>query len=39
LRSRRDIIFADKFFKLIPASESPGDVDDAEVSKLRDTIR
>ncbi|MEX0270458.1 ATP-binding protein [Leptolyngbyaceae cyanobacterium UHCC 1019] len=28
LRSRRDTIFADKFFKLIPAPESPGDVDD-----------
>lgn len=28
LRSRRDTIFADKFFKLIPAPDSPGDVDD-----------
>jgi hypothetical protein len=28
LRSRRDTIFADKFFKLIAAPESPGDVDD-----------
>jgi hypothetical protein len=28
LRSRRDTIFADKFFELIPAPESPGDVDD-----------
>ncbi|MEX0272044.1 ATP-binding protein [Leptolyngbyaceae cyanobacterium UHCC 1019] len=28
LRSRRDTIFADKFFKLIPAPENPGDVDD-----------
>ncbi|NJO66191.1 MAG: ATP-binding protein [Leptolyngbyaceae cyanobacterium RM1_405_57] len=28
LRLRRDTIFADRFFKLIPAPESPGDVDD-----------
>ncbi|WP_088889980.1 ATP-binding protein [Leptolyngbya ohadii] len=28
LRSRRDTIFADKFFKLISAPESPADVDD-----------
>jgi len=28
LRSRRDTIFADKFFKLISAPDSPGDVDD-----------
>ena len=28
LRSRRDTIFADKFFKLILAPDSPGDVDD-----------
>jgi hypothetical protein len=28
LRSRRDTIFADKFFKLISAPENPGDVDD-----------
>ncbi len=28
LRSRRDTIFADKYFKLISAPESPGDVDD-----------
>ncbi len=28
LRSRRDTIFADKLFKLIPAPDSPGDVDD-----------
>lgn len=28
LRGRRDTIFADKFFKLVPAPESPGDVDD-----------
>ncbi len=28
LRSRRDTIFADKFFKLVSAPESPGDVDD-----------
>jgi hypothetical protein len=28
LRSRRDTIFADKVFKLIPSPESPGDVDD-----------
>jgi hypothetical protein len=32
LRSRRDTIFADKFFKLIPAPESPGDVDDSSES-------
>ena len=32
LRSRRDTIFADKFFKLIPAPESPGDVDDVAES-------
>ncbi|MBD2166422.1 ATP-binding protein [Calothrix membranacea FACHB-236] len=29
LRNRRDTIFADKFFKLVSAPESPADVDDA----------
>ncbi|WP_243146746.1 hypothetical protein [Scytonema sp. UIC 10036] len=28
LRNRRDTIFADKFFKLVAAPESPTDVDD-----------
>lgn len=32
LRSRRDTIFADKFFKLISAPDSPGDVDDGSES-------
>jgi Protein of unknown function (DUF499) len=32
LRSRRDTIFADKFFKLVPAPESPAEVDDVSDS-------
>lgn len=32
LRSRRDTIFADKFFKLVSAPESPADVDDVSDS-------
>lgn len=32
LRNRRDTIFADKFFKLVPAPESPADVDDVSDS-------
>jgi hypothetical protein len=32
LRSRRDTIFADKFFKLVIAPESPADVDDVSES-------
>ncbi|WP_243903144.1 ATP-binding protein [Aetokthonos hydrillicola] len=32
LRNRRDTIFADKFFKLVIAPESPGDVDDVSDS-------
>ncbi|MFL9449581.1 hypothetical protein AB0758_00305 [Tolypothrix bouteillei VB521301_2] len=32
LRNRRDTIFADKFFKLVSAPESPADVDDVSDS-------